>query len=122
MISHELLKSITIRKNPIAQKAFAKVLGFSYTFPSKTNIIVEGWENIPDTPCFLAMNHTDRFNYWPFQYMLSKMRNQYTCAWVKAKYFANPFVRSFLLACNNIPVAPKGTLITKHFLQKMFCD
>lgn len=119
MISHELLKSIKIRKNPIAQKAFAKVLGVSYAFPSKTHIIVEGWENIPDTPCFLAMNHTDRFNYWPFQYMLAKTRNEYTCAWVKAKYFNNPFVRSFLLACNNIPVAPKGTLITKHFVQKM---
>ena len=119
MISHELLKSIKIRKNPIAQKLFAKVLAVSYTLPTKTNIIVEGWENIPDRPCFLAMNHTDRFNYWPFQYMLATRKDQYTCAWVKAKYFANPFVRSFLLACNNIPVAPKGTLITKSFVQKM---
>ena len=119
MISHELLQSIKLRKNPVAQKLFAKVLGFSYAFPSKTNIIVEGWENIPDRPCFFAMNHTDRFNYWPFQYMLCKTRDQYTCAWVKAKYFSHPFIRSFLLACNNIPVAPKGTLITKSFVQKI---
>ena len=119
MISHELLKSINIRKNPIAQKLFAKVLAVSYALPSKTHIIVEGWENIPERPCFLAMNHTDRYNYWPFQYMLAKTRNQYTCSWVKAKYFANSFVRNFLLACNNIPVASKGTLITKSFVQKM---
>ena len=119
MISHELLQSIHIRKNPIAQKVFAKILGVSYTLPTKTNIVVEGWENIPDEPCFLAMNHTDRFNYWPFQYMLSKTKQEYTCTWVKAKYFTNPFVRSFLLACNNIPVAPKGTLITKAFVKKM---
>lgn len=119
MISHELLKSIHLKENPIAQKLFAQILGISYTLPSKTNIIVEGWENIPDTPCFLAMNHTDRYNYWPFQYMLAKKRKKYTCAWVKAKYFTHPFLRTFLLACNNIPVAPKGTLIARSFFKKM---
>lgn len=119
MISHSLLESISIRKNPIAQKLFAKVLALSYTLPTKTNIVVEGWENIPEEPCFLAMNHTDRYNYWPFQYALSKEKNQFTCTWVKAKYFQNAFVRNFLLACNNIPVAPKGTLISSSFLKKM---
>jgi 1-acyl-sn-glycerol-3-phosphate acyltransferase len=119
MISHSLLQSISIRKDPIAQRLFAKVLALSYTIPTKTNIIVEGWENIPQEPCFLAMNHTDRYNYWPFQYMLSKHQHQYTCTWVKAKYFQNSFVRNFLLACNNIPVASKGGLITSSFLKRM---
>ena len=119
MISHELLQSIDIRQNPIAQKIFANILAVSYTVPRKTNIIVEGWENIPETPCFLAMNHTDRYNYWPFQYMLAKKLDQYTCTWVKAKYFRHPLLRRFLLACNNIPVAPKGTLIAKSFFDKM---
>lgn len=119
MITPTLLKSLYMRKNPIAQKIFAKMLAFSYRFPSKTEIIVEGWENIPAEPCFLAMNHTDRYNYWPFQYALAKQLQQYTCTWVKAKYFQNPFVRSFLLACNNIPIAPKGTLIANAFIKRM---
>ena len=118
MISPSLLENITIRKTPYAQKAWAKVLTMMYAFPSKTHIIVEGLEKIPDEPCFLAMNHTDRYNYWPFQYVLSQNK-QYTCAWVKAKYFQNWFVRAFLLACNNIPVAPKGTLIASLFFKRI---
>ena len=92
MISHELLQSIHIRKNPIAQKVFAKILGVSYTLPTKTNIVVEGWENIPDEPCFLAMNHTDRFNYWPFQYMLSKTKQE--TVFQRTNNFQKPYLHN----------------------------
>ena len=81
------LKKISIRKVPYGQKIFARFLGFNYRFPARTHLDIEGWENIPNEPCFLAMNHTDRYNYWPFQYELARIKKQYTCTWVKAKYF-----------------------------------
>ena len=113
------LKKISIRKVPYGQKIFAKYLAVNYRFPPRTHIEVEGWENIPDEPCYLAMNHTDSYNYWPFQYELACRKNQYTCTWVKAKYFRNWFVRHFLLQCNNIPVASKGVLIARSVQRKL---
>jgi hypothetical protein len=33
------------------------------------------------------MNHTDRYNYWPFQYQLWKWQYPYTTVWAKGKYY-----------------------------------
>jgi len=71
-----------------------------------------------------AMNHTDRFNYWPFQYKLLKMREfPFTTVWVKAKYYKNAFLAKGLDLCNLIPVPSMGYLIEefyrKHFNRKM---
>ncbi|HBB16413.1 MAG TPA: hypothetical protein DCZ97_05190 [Syntrophus sp. (in: bacteria)] len=71
-----------------------------------------------------AMNHTDRFNYWPFQYKLFKTKEYpFTTVWVKAKYYKNAFLAKGLDLCNLIPVPSMGYLIEefyrKHFNRKM---
>ena len=92
-----------------------KLLSLNYALAG-TKIHVEGMENIPtDRPVCFAMNHTDRYNYWPFQLAFKNARNQYTCSWVKAKYFENPLLRHFMLWTSNIPLASKGYVIAKRF-------
>ncbi|MEC7985094.1 MAG: lysophospholipid acyltransferase family protein [Myxococcota bacterium] len=120
MLKLNQIQSIRLQENPIGQKIYAQFLRFNYSFPPKTKVHVHGIENIPnDRRCILAMNHTDKFNYWPFQLKLYQMRNQFTCTWVKGKYFRNTLVRRFLLNMNIIPVAPKGILIARSFKKLM---
>jgi hypothetical protein len=66
------------------------------------------------------MNHTDRFNYWPFQYKILKMREfPFATVWVKAKYYKNAFLAKGLDLCNLIPVPSMGYLI-EEFYRKRF--
>jgi 1-acyl-sn-glycerol-3-phosphate acyltransferase len=65
---------------------------------------------------FFALNHTDRFNYWPFQYAMYRYGGfRYTTAWVKAKYYENRILAFFLDITGNIPVPSRGYLISAHF-------
>jgi 1-acyl-sn-glycerol-3-phosphate acyltransferase len=88
--------------------------------PKKINIIIEGMEHIPtDRPVCFAMNHTDRYNCWPFQTRLLHERNEFTVSWVKAKYYKNFLTRFFLTASSNIPLASRGYIIANLFLQSV---
>ena len=42
---------------------------------------------MPDEPVIFAMNHTDRYNYVPFQYGLWQEKDRFTATWVKGKYY-----------------------------------
>jgi hypothetical protein len=63
------------------------------------------------------MNHTDRYNYFPFQVQLWKQRNEFTATWVKGKYFNNPWLQKFMQSTSNIPAPSKGYIITADAIQ-----
>jgi len=83
-------------------------------------IIFEGSDNFLNQPVLFVMNHTDRYNYWPFQYHLYNGKDhntnyRYTSTWVKGKYYENPLMAKFMNATNNIPVPSRGYLLVKDF-------
>ena len=116
MLTLDVMKGISIAPKPIGQIVTAAcIIGPNYAFPStRTHIHVEGYERIPTSGrVYLAMNHTDRFNYFPFQYRAWRSDpSMYTATWVKGKYFNNPASAWFLLSTNNIPAPSRGYLIT----------
>ena len=116
MITPAKLRSCSISARPWGQVWWAKFLTLNYAFPPKTTIEVEGWNNIPtDRSVCFAMNHTDRYNCWPFQWKLLREQQQFTVSWVKAKYYEHPAVASFLTATSNIPLASRGYVIANQF-------
>jgi len=62
------------------------------------------------------MNHTDRYNYWPFQYWLWRHEKRFTATWVKGKYYENKWVGRFMEMTNNIPAPSKGYVMTRDFV------
>ena len=115
MLTLDLMRNIDLKPTPWGQIITAVgVLMVDYNIPGKaTRIRVEGLENIPKTgKVFLAMNHTDRFNYWPLQYRMWLDERVYTATWVKGKYFNNPLMAQFMVHTNNIPTPSRGYIIT----------
>ena len=115
MLTLDVLDSITLSKKPWGQVALAAgILMPNYHLPwTRTKIKLEGADNIPrDYPVIFAMNHTDRFNYWPFQYRLWRDWKMFTSTWVKGKYYNKPAVRTFMIKTNNLAVPSRGYLIT----------
>lgn len=114
MIDTRELEKLTLRRRSYGQMMIGTFfLGPNYNLPPRTRIHLEGLENVPlDHTVIFAMNHTDRYNYWPFQYkMWSLHRFPYTTTWVKAKYYGNRAISWFFNRCNNIPLPSKGYLI-----------
>jgi len=121
MIDIEYLKKIKLVSEPFGQKIVAHLLLLpNYSIFQKVDIRIENHERIPrGESVIFAMNHTDRFNYWPFQYKLLKMREfPFTTVWVKAKYYKNTFLAKGLDLCNLIPVPSMGYLIEEYYRKK----
>ena len=113
MLDLSLYDRIRLSRRPIAQRLIAECfLRFDYR---KISLRVEGLERLPARPVVFAMNHTDNYNYWPFQYRLHH-EDRYTATWVKGKNYENRGVSAFMRATNNIPVASRGYIITRDFL------
>ncbi|MBW2997463.1 1-acyl-sn-glycerol-3-phosphate acyltransferase [Candidatus Woesearchaeota archaeon] len=96
---------------------------YSMTFYriQKVDLRIEGADNIPkDETVIFAMNHTDRFNYVPFQCHLwmnrKSLDHPFVTIWVKAEYYANNFLGKVLDICNCIPV-PSKAYLTKRFFK-----
>ena len=91
MVDEQHLRRVKISARPRGQRAMAHALHLTYALPSKTHITIEGLENLPtDRGVMIALNHTDRYNYWPLQYELWRIGyERMTMAWVKAKYYEN---------------------------------
>jgi 1-acyl-sn-glycerol-3-phosphate acyltransferase len=122
MIDIDYLNKITLTTKPWGQRFVANVvLRPNYDWFAKVDIRLENVERIPrGENVIFAMNHTDRFNYWPFQYKLWSMREfPFTTVWVKAKYYKNAFLAKGLDLCNLIPVPSMGYLI-EEFYRKTF--
>src|ERR1041384_3307940 len=103
MLDLKRLKSIKLHKKPPGQLLLANTLmRLDYSFPKPTEIVLEGVGNIPDDrPVFFAMNHTDRYNYWPFQYQMYRQGvPRFTATWVKGKYYENAVMARFLDSTN----------------------
>lgn len=121
MVDLEYLKNIRLVSNPRSQKLVARLfLTPNYEIFRKLDIRFENIEHIPrNENVIFAMNHTDRFNYWPFQYKLWRMKYPYTTVWVKGKYYRNAYLAKGLDLCNLIPVPSMGYLI-EEFYKKRF--
>lgn len=115
MVDEQHLRRVKISARPRGQRAVAHILKVMYTVPSKTHIVIEGLENLPtDQGVMLALNHTDRYNYWPLQYELWRTGyERMTLAWVKAKYYENKMLGRFFDLCNNLPLPSLGYVILK---------
>ncbi len=117
MIDLARLRKVNLTKTPWGQLVTANfAMAPDYHFPRKTDIVLEGVENLPeDLGVIFAMNHTDRYYPWPFQYQLYRRKLGFTVTWVKAKYFENWFVGPFMRFCNNIPLPSRGYVISAEF-------
>jgi len=117
MLDLPRMQHITLSAEPIVQRMIG--LGFlapNYNAVPGVRIDLEGVENLPDHPVIFAMNHTDRYNYWPFQYTLWRQIGRFTATWVKGKYYENDLLAWFMEMTNNIPTVSRGYLIAKDFL------
>lgn len=116
MLTLDIMNAIKLSQRPLGQLFMAHFfLKPNFAFPlSRTKIILGGGENLPpkEEPVILAMNHTDRYNYWPFQYKLLQIHDRFTTTWVKGKYFNNPAIGKFMVSMGNMPVPSRGYLIT----------
>jgi 1-acyl-sn-glycerol-3-phosphate acyltransferase len=120
MLDLPRLKRIRLMKRPIGQVFFGHtVLTPNYNYLPGIDIQLEGIENIPDEPVIYAMNHTDRFNYFPFMYKMWKLKERYITVWVKGKYYENPLVGTFMELTSNLPTVSRGYIITKDFVLTM---
>ena len=115
MLTLDLLRSIELQSVPWGQIFTASILLTpNYYWPlTRTRVTIENLDRIPkEGKIFLALNHTDRYNYWPLQYHLWRKANTYTATWVKGKYFNTPMTTRFITSTNNIPTPSRGYLIT----------
>jgi len=116
MLDLARLKRIRLMKRPIGQIFFGHtVLSPNYNFLPGVDIELEGLEKIPDEPVIYAMNHTDRFNYFPFMYKMWKLEERYITVWVKGKYYESPIVGTFMELTSNLPTVSRGYIISKDF-------
>jgi 1-acyl-sn-glycerol-3-phosphate acyltransferase len=116
MLDLPRLKRIRLMKRPIGQVFFGHtVLTPNYKLLPGVDIQLEGIEKIPKEPVIYAMNHTDRFNYFPFMYKMWKLKQRYITVWVKGKYYESPIVGTFMELTSNLPTTSRGYIITKDF-------
>jgi len=121
MVDIEYLKRIKLASSPLGQKLMGMFfLGPNFNLISRVDIRIENAERIPrGENVIFAMNHTDRFNYWPFQYKMWRMKDlPWTTVWVKGKYYRNNLLAKGLDLCNLIPVPSMGYLIEEFFRKK----
>lgn len=121
MLDLDRLERIRLRRRPIGQLIVGNLgLALDYRFPKKTEIVLEGAEHIPaNGGAFLAMNHTDRYNYWPFQYAMYRRGLPFTATWVKGKYYENRLIGAFMDSTNNIPLPSRGYVIATEFRKRV---
>lgn len=120
MIDEKHLDSIRLSSTPIGQRFVATfVLGPNFHLFQHVDIRFENLERIPrDETVIFAMNHTDRYNYWPFQYQLWRLRYPFTTVWAKGKYYRSKVVGKCLDTCNVIPVPSMGYLVEEYYRQR----
>jgi 1-acyl-sn-glycerol-3-phosphate acyltransferase len=120
MLDLKRMSRITLSGRPRVQRLIAQAfLAPNYKLLPGVQIILEGLDNLPDGPVIFAMNHTDRYNYWPFQYQLWHERARFTATWVKGKYYEHPLLAWFMEVTNNIPTISRGYLIARDFKQTL---
>lgn len=115
MLDLQRMQRVHLTASPKGQRVVGMgLLAPNYELPPRVRIELEG--RPPDEPVIFAMNHTDRYNYWPFQYALWRRLHRFTATWVKGKYYENPAVGKFMELMNNIPTVSRGYLISRDFV------
>jgi len=118
MLDLTMLKRMRVYTKPLAQRLVADLMLMpNYGFLPGVDIRIEGFDKVPEAPVIYAMNHTDRFNYWPFQYQLRRKHSRYTAVWVKGKYYEHPVLGRFMEWVNSVPAVSRGYLIVKDFIR-----
>jgi 1-acyl-sn-glycerol-3-phosphate acyltransferase len=115
MLDIPRIKRIRLSRYPFAQRATGMLLLLNYRLLPGIKTTCEHEERLPSGPVIFAMNHTDRYNYFPFQVHLWRNQNRFTATWVKGKYYETGFVGGFMEKTNQLPTVSRGYLITKDF-------
>ncbi len=116
MLDLPLLERLALVRRPLSQRIMGRFLGLNYHWLPGVAIEVENVERIPATPVIFAMNHTDRYNYFPFQYFLWQRFDRFTATWVKGKYYESAFLARFMESMLQLPTVSRGYLIARDFL------
>ncbi len=116
MLDLPLLERLSLVRRPRSQRIMGVLLALNYRWLPGVEIEVENAERIPETPVVFAMNHTDRYNYFPFQFYLWRRFDRFTATWVKGKYYESPLLARFMESMLQLPTVSRGYLIAKDFL------
>ena len=115
MLDIPRLERIRLSRYPLSQRTVGHFLTLNYKLLPGVQIDFENPERAPREPVIFAMNHTDRYNYFPFQWRLWKQFNRFTTTWVKGKYYENSLMATFMEKMNQLPTVSRGYVITKDF-------
>ena len=115
MLDLPRLERLSLTRYPLSQRLLGQLLKVNYGFLPGVRLELENEELIPSSPVIFAMNHTDRYNYWPFQYTIWQRHNRFTTTWVKGKYYEGRFMAAFMESMLQLPTVSRGYLITKDF-------
>jgi len=120
MLTPRDLRSVPLARRPLGQRLLADLYVRPTYLLRGVDIVVEGIERLlsPD-PFIVAMNHTDRYNYFGLQVELHRRHRRYLASWVKGKYFEHWFSNWFMRTMSNIPVPSRGYLIAGHFKDRL---
>jgi len=116
MLDLPLLQRLALVRRPLSQRVMGRFLALNYHWLPGVEITVEDASRIPDRPVLFAMNHTDRYNYFPFQFRLWRTLDRFTATWVKGKYYESAFLARFMESMLQLPTVSRGYLISKDFL------
>ena len=119
MLNLRRIESIRLNTRPQLQIATGYLLLANYRWLPGVDIRLEDEDRIPDEPVIFAMNHTDRYNYFPFQVEIWQQLNRFTATWVKGKYYENALVGKFMEKTNQLPTVSRGYLLTRDFISVM---
>jgi 1-acyl-sn-glycerol-3-phosphate acyltransferase len=115
MLDLPRLDRLRLSRYPLSQRFFGRLLQVNYGCLPGVSIELEDAERIPEAPAIFAMNHTDRYNYFPFQYTIWRRYDRFTATWVKGKYYENALLALFMESMLQLPTVSRGYLITKDF-------
>ncbi len=119
MLDLARLERLKLVRRPFSQRFLGWFLGVNYSRLPGIELALENQDRIPDGPVIFAMNHTDRYNYWPLQYVLWQRLDRFTTTWVKGKYYEGRFMARFMESMLQLPTVSRGYLITRDFLSVM---
>ncbi len=116
MLDLQRLQRLNLVRRPLSHRFYGSLLHVNYRWFPGVELSFEDAERIPDEPVIFAMNHTDRYNYFPFQYLLWKTFDRFTATWVKGKYYENGLLARFMESMFQLPTVSRGYLITRDFV------
>jgi 1-acyl-sn-glycerol-3-phosphate acyltransferase len=119
MLDLARLDRLKLVRRPFSQRFLGWFLGVNYGRLPGIELEMENQDRIPNRPVIFAMNHTDRYNYWPLQYLLWQRLDRFTTTWVKGKYYEGRLMARFMESMLQLPTVSRGYLITRDFLSVM---